>query len=167
MRDDQRNVVYRIHEKNSLKIRRARYGPNGQSSVSAVAPATANITSPNRGKRIAGAAAAAALALAAVPAAAAPNAPASSTQAQSDVRNPSGLLDRWVAKVKKTGKLAMDKLNKVPLPDATPQKGAARFRWSGAQRLGAASFVTMFLLCSSVESLSPRYFIEDSTPYYK
>ena len=53
VRDDAvRNVVYRIHEKNSLKIRRARYGGNAKGGI---------------GKFVAGAAAAASVALWAAP----------------------------------------------------------------------------------------------------
>ncbi|HZN69931.1 MAG TPA: hypothetical protein VFB66_31945, partial [Tepidisphaeraceae bacterium] len=50
--DAVRNVVYRIHEKNSLKIRRARYGGNSKGGI---------------GKFVAGAAAAASVALWAAP----------------------------------------------------------------------------------------------------
>jgi hypothetical protein len=40
VRDDEvRNVVYRIHEKNSLKIRRARYGASNKGKVAAAAAA--------------------------------------------------------------------------------------------------------------------------------
>ncbi len=74
-RDDRRNVVYRIHEKNSLKIRRARYGSGGKSVVPATAPQVVN--SPSR-QRIAGVAAAAAIALASMPAAASVQPPAPS-----------------------------------------------------------------------------------------
>jgi glycosyltransferase involved in cell wall biosynthesis len=65
VRDDAvRNVVYRIHEKNSLKIRKARYGK----------PGTGNLG------RIAGAAAAASIALFAAPQANAAQAPARKDQ---------------------------------------------------------------------------------------
>jgi hypothetical protein len=61
VRDDAvRNVVYRIHEKNSLKIRKARYGKPGSGSLG----------------KIAGAAAAASIALFAAPGANAAEAPA-------------------------------------------------------------------------------------------
>jgi hypothetical protein len=35
------------------------------------------------------------------------------------------LLDRWVSKVKGTGKAVMGVLNKIPMPDATPGKSAS------------------------------------------
>ncbi|HZL36885.1 MAG TPA: glycosyltransferase [Tepidisphaeraceae bacterium] len=138
-RDDVHNVVYRIHESNSLKIRKSRYGSNAATvlaeskseqqtrlaiGVATAAespgiPATPDVTqsAPVRSHRLAGAAAAAALALAALPAAAA--APIAATaNPVSDVQPaPAGLLDRWVAMVKRTGKSAIDKLNKVNLPD--------------------------------------------------
>jgi hypothetical protein len=61
VRDDEvRNVVYRIHEKNSLKIRKARYGTPQTPAASASTPSKA-------GKLITGAAAAS-LALFAAPA---------------------------------------------------------------------------------------------------
>ena len=37
-RDDKRNVVYRIHEKNSLKIRKARYGVGGWPEAGTMPP---------------------------------------------------------------------------------------------------------------------------------
>jgi hypothetical protein len=123
-RDDKRNVVYRIHEKNSLKIRKARYGPAAQIPPTTSAhPAAPSPTSPNR-TRIAAAtaAAAAALALAATPASAAPARPPSIASTPTDIRQPTGLLDRWKSKMKST----LEKLNKVQLPDATPKKGNAK-----------------------------------------
>jgi Glycosyl transferases group 1 len=120
-RDDVRNVVYRIHEKNSLKIRRARYGAGGAGAgdgTSRVSNSPA--TSGARGKLIAGAAAAASLAIAAVPAAAAPG--GRSISPPPEVRPPAGLLERLANKVKDKGKAALQMLNKIPLPDATPKK---------------------------------------------
>ena len=124
-RDEQRNVAYRIHEKNSLKIRRARYGPGGQTPPAVAAQASPNPMSitpaVNRGKRIASAAAAAAIALSALPAAAAaaPKAELPTTARNAEAREPqpTGLLQRWVANMKKSGKSAIDKLIKAPLVD--------------------------------------------------
>jgi hypothetical protein len=125
-RDDARNVVYRIHEKNSLKIRKARYGKAGQSPAAAgTNPATNSpaISTPSR-NRMATAAAAAALALAAVPAAAAPMPAASLAKPNPDVQQPVGLLNRWVANVKRSSKAALGIINKVPLPDPTGKNAA-------------------------------------------
>ncbi|MDB5291647.1 MAG: hypothetical protein JWL69_2888 [Phycisphaerales bacterium] len=123
-RDDVRNVVYRIHEKNSLKIRRARYGPGGAGASDGTSPTSNSLaTSGTRGRLIAGAAAAASLAIAAVPAAASPH--ARSIAPPPEARPPAGLLERWANKVKDTGKAALQILNKVPLPDATPQKNSS------------------------------------------
>jgi hypothetical protein len=129
-RDDSRKVVYRIHAKNSLKIRKARYG--GASIAGSISPAPTNSATPQIGRRLAGAAAAAAvIAIASSPASAAPNAaPAppqhrpSMAQPPSDLLTPKGLLDRWVAKVKRTSKFAMGQLNRIPLPDP-PAKNSA------------------------------------------
>jgi hypothetical protein len=127
-RDDKRNVVYRIHEKNSLKIRKARYGATGGRVVSAMPASSPDATFGSAGnftKRVAGAAAAAAIALATVPAAAAQNAAPPPAPGHSDLREPAGLLQRWVAKVKRTGKTVEKKLDGIPLPEAAPTKTGA------------------------------------------
>jgi hypothetical protein len=47
VRDDAvRNVVYRIHEKNSLKVRRARYGPGAKGALIAGAAAASIAIAP-------------------------------------------------------------------------------------------------------------------------
>lgn len=142
-RDDARNVVYRIHEQNSLKIRKARYGAGAvpeqnppvrsaqdgamriagaaDISTATVPPSPANSSSGPGNRRVAGIAAAAALALASVPAAAArtsvPPAPSGAKPPSEVQPPPSGLLNRWIAKVKRTGKLAKNTLNQFNLPD--------------------------------------------------
>jgi hypothetical protein len=133
-RDEARHVAYRIHEKNSLKIRRARYGPGGQTPTApaaiVAAPNPMSITpAVNRGKRIASAAAAAAIALTALPAAAAtpqaPAAPSQRTEAAPAPQQPAGLLQRWVANFRKTSKLAIEKLTRNPAHDNVPGKSAS------------------------------------------
>ena len=125
-RDEKRNVIYRIHEKNSLKIRKARYGATAGAAAMTPAPADPVITGGSsaggRTGRAAVAAAAAAIALAAVPAAAAPTATASHdspTPPPSDIHPMPGLFERWVAAVKRTGKLARQTLASVAAPDGS------------------------------------------------